>query len=82
MKFYNFVDYNDDIVTGFWDPSSQENGVDMFGMKRYKKRMKMDDDADWTIDEEYVPVSRRGRPRGTKNKPKVTLLIITIELQN
>lgn len=68
--------YSDDIVTGFWDPSSQDGSVDMYGMKRYRKRMKIDDDADWTIDEEYVPVSRRGRPRGTKNKPKVQVPVV------
>lgn len=65
--------YDDDIVTGYWDASQD---VDIYNSKKMRKRIKVEDDADWTIDEEYVPVSRRGRPRGTKNKPKVQVPVV------
>lgn len=50
--------------------------VDMFNpldlnQRKQRKRNRQEDDSEWTIDEEYLPVSRRGRPKGTKNKPKV-----------
>ncbi|KAK9504154.1 hypothetical protein O3M35_010547 [Rhynocoris fuscipes] len=61
---------DDEVVTGFWDRSSSQNSYDVYGVRRYKKRSRAEDDTDWTIDEEYIPVSRRGRPKGTKNKPK------------
>lgn len=56
-------------MTGYWEESQD----DSLSIRKAKKRTKQEDDHDWTIDEEYVPVSRRGRPRGTKNKPKVAM---------
>ncbi|XP_014245336.1 uncharacterized protein LOC106664273 isoform X2 [Cimex lectularius] len=67
--------FDDEVVTGYWDPGSQSS-IDVYGSKKYRKRIKLEDDADWTIDEEYVPVNRRGRPKGTKNKPKVVQPIV------
>ncbi|XP_073984199.1 uncharacterized protein isoform X1 [Rhodnius prolixus] len=69
----------DEVVTGFWDrTNSHSNNYDVYGIKRYKKRNRVEDDTDWTIDEEYIPVSRRGRPKGTKNKPKVINLKVPV----
>jgi len=61
----------DEVVTEYWDGSVPTN-LDFFGKVR-RKKIKTEDDADWTIDEEYVPVNRRGRPKGTKNKPKAVM---------
>ncbi|KAF6206219.1 hypothetical protein GE061_017448 [Apolygus lucorum] len=80
---------SDEVVTGYWEPrkTSTSSGDDSYSTmlnsyspyggsgRKYRKRMKNEDDQDWTIDEEYIPVSRRGRPKGTKNKPKVVSVI-------
>lgn len=34
-----------------------------------------DDDKDWTVKEDLKPVKKRGRPKGSKNKPPINKFI-------
>ncbi|CAB0018202.1 unnamed protein product [Nesidiocoris tenuis] len=80
---------NDEVITDQWEPSSPvqslpttSEAVPTYSTssggslgKKYRKRPRNEDDQDWSIDQEYVPVNKRGRPKGTKNRPKTVSII-------